>query len=309
MSSATGFHQVERRTPQPLIVVGVDGSEGSVAALRWAVEEARLHGDTVEAVSAWPVSFLSHGMAIPPVDDATPQSTTTDQVDATLARIGGTGDVPVDVTYLYGSPGVALRRAAAPEPADLVVIGRTNERLGYEVFAGSVSRAVRRSGIRPVVVVPPSWDKGQHRAVIVVGMDGTRRARAALRWALVEAGLRHAQVRAVLAWGGSSCAHTAGALSIVADSPRAAQAKAEKVLAAEIQATRESLPELFEAEVVPVATHGAAHVALLRASAGADLLVLGEHRRHELTELLLGSTTRICLQHAASPVVLVPKAS
>lgn len=304
-----GSQEVDARIPQPLIVVGVDGSEGSDAAVRWAVEEARLHGDTVEALSVWPVSFVGHGPAMPPVDGVTAESTAARQVEAAPAGTVGAGDVPVDVTCLSGNPGVVLRKEAASKPADLVVIGRTREYLGYEILAGSVSRAVRRGGSRPVVVVPPSWGTSVRRGVIAVGMDGTRRARAALRWALAEADCRHATVRAVLAWDSSPRAHAAGALSVAADSHRAAQAKAQEILDSEIRATRESLPELSDVEVVPVAVHAAAHVALLRESARADLLVLGDHRRLELDELLLGSTTRVCLRHAVPPVVLVPNVS
>ncbi|MCL2395670.1 MAG: universal stress protein [Acidimicrobiaceae bacterium] len=305
MLLAMGFHDVDTRTPEPLIVVGVDGSEGSNAALRWAVEEAKLTGDRVEAVSVWPVATVTHGLAVPGVDDVTAESTTAEEVHAALAGTGPV-DVPVNVKCLYGNPRVVLRRAAASRPADLVVIGRTHEYLGYEVLAGSVGRAVRRNASRPVVVVPPSWGCSPRTDVIAVGMDGTRRARAALRWAMAEAGRRHATVRAVLAWDSSSRAHAAGALSVVADSHRAAQAKAEEIVTDEIRLTRESLPGLSEVEVIPVAAHAAAHVALLRESAGADLLVLGDHRRLELDELLLGSTTRVCLRHAVPPVVLVP---
>jgi nucleotide-binding universal stress UspA family protein len=305
MSLVRGTRQVHPVMPQPLIVVGVDGSEGSDAALGWAVEEAKLHGDTIEAVSVLPISFISRGLAMPPVDGVTAESTATDEVDAALARIGGPADVPVDVRARYGNPGVVLRREGS-RPADLVVIGRASEQLGYEVLAGSVTRAVRRSGSRPVVVVPPSWSADARSGVVAVGVDGTRRGRAALGWAIGEAEQRQATVRAVLAWDSTSRAHAAGALPVVADSLRLAQAKAEEILKAEIEATRESLPELADVEVIPVATRAAAHGALLRESAGADLLVLGDHRRLEISELLLGSTTRVCLRHAASPVVLVP---
>jgi nucleotide-binding universal stress UspA family protein len=309
MSLAIGNHHGAGKTPQPLIIVGVDSSAGSDAALRWAIEEAKLHGDTIEAVNVRPVAFITRDLAMPVVNDVTDRDMAEDEVETALARIGGADDVPVAVRCAYGNPGVALRRATAAGPADLVVIGRTAESLGYEVLAGSVSRAVRRSGSRPVVVVPASWGQAGPSGVIVVGIDGTRRARAALGWALAEAARRGATVRAVLAWDSSSRAHAAGALSVVADSLRAAQSKAEQVLAAEIQATQEALPEaseLLEVEVTPVAVHAAAHVALLRESATADLLVLGDHRRLEVDELLLGSTTRVCLRHAGSPVVLVP---
>lgn len=316
MVSAMGSRDAETGTPEPSIVVGVDGSEGSAAALRWAVEEAKLHGDIVQALSVWPVSYATHGLSAPPIEGVTAESVTTVEVADALAGVGAAGEIPVELTCLAGSPGVVLGREAASKPAEMVVIGRSREFVGYEILAGSVTRAVRRSGSRPVVVVPQSWGQAKPNGVIAVGLDGTRRARAALRWALAEADLRQASVRAVLAWDSSPRAHAAGAVSVAADSLQDAQARAEEILEGEIRATRGSLagfskpgpskPGPWKVEVIAVAARAAAHVALLRESAGADLLVLGDHRRLELEELLLGSTTRVCLRHAVSPVVLVP---
>jgi nucleotide-binding universal stress UspA family protein len=41
------------------IVVGVDGSEDSIAALRWALREARIRGTDIDAVYAWPMPYES----------------------------------------------------------------------------------------------------------------------------------------------------------------------------------------------------------------------------------------------------------
>jgi nucleotide-binding universal stress UspA family protein len=51
---------------------------------------------------------------------------------------------------------------------------------------------------------------------------------------------------------------------------------------------------------------GDAADALLEAARGADLLVLGNHRRGTLTGALVGSVAQYCVQHAACPLVLVP---
>src|SRR5215470_2392600 len=65
-----GMSQSANRTVQR-IVVGVDGSPSSVAALRWAVAEAELTGDTVEAVIAWqyPIAAGGYGWAPVVMDD------------------------------------------------------------------------------------------------------------------------------------------------------------------------------------------------------------------------------------------------
>ena len=41
------------------IVVGVDGSENSLRALRWALNEAQLRGDTVEVVHGWHFPYIA----------------------------------------------------------------------------------------------------------------------------------------------------------------------------------------------------------------------------------------------------------
>jgi nucleotide-binding universal stress UspA family protein len=54
------------------IIVGVDVSPSSVAALRWAIAEAELTGDTVEAIIAWqhPVGVAGYGWAPMVMDDS-----------------------------------------------------------------------------------------------------------------------------------------------------------------------------------------------------------------------------------------------
>jgi nucleotide-binding universal stress UspA family protein len=54
--------------PRELIVVGVDGSENSRQALRWAVEEARLRQARVRVVHAWWMyPMLADDMEAPPL--------------------------------------------------------------------------------------------------------------------------------------------------------------------------------------------------------------------------------------------------
>src|SRR5215472_6552108 len=70
------------------IVVGVDGSPSSVAALRWAIAEAETTGDTVEAVIAWqyPIAAGGYGWASVLMDDgvdmqAVAEKTLTEAID------------------------------------------------------------------------------------------------------------------------------------------------------------------------------------------------------------------------------------
>jgi nucleotide-binding universal stress UspA family protein len=135
---------------------------------------------------------------------------------------------------------------------------------------------------------------------IVVGVDGSESSRRAFRFALDEARLRGATVKAVLAWalpfsGGA----TTGMLpELVSDF----QAEAERSLA-------EAVAEVGgagEIDLEQVTVEGGAGRALLEAAEGAELLVVGSHGRGGFKGLLLGSVSQQCAHHATCPVVIVP---
>jgi nucleotide-binding universal stress UspA family protein len=58
---------MNEQTPGGRIVVGVDGSSSSKAALVWAVRQAQLTGASVEAVIAWHYPVLAGGVAFAPL--------------------------------------------------------------------------------------------------------------------------------------------------------------------------------------------------------------------------------------------------
>lgn len=138
-------------------------------------------------------------------------------------------------------------------------------------------------------------------AKIVVGVDGSAAAAAALRWALAEARLRGAELRVVHAWhlpllpgGETSAADPEYVLLRRRD--------AEDLLA---QALADLGSESEAVAVETVAVEGRAASALVREAADADLLVVGSRGRGGFAELLLGSVSHECAQHAPCPVAIV----
>jgi nucleotide-binding universal stress UspA family protein len=131
------------------IVVGVDGSAASDAALRWACDEAALRGTGVVALH---VVSIPYELPRVPVDDPQTDLEREGQqvlVDA-LARVDAQG-VAVESRLLEGSPGELLVEAS--EDASLVVVGtRAHGRLASFVV-GSVSSTVVHHAACPVVVV------------------------------------------------------------------------------------------------------------------------------------------------------------
>lgn len=121
------------------IVVGVDGSAASAAALRWAVAEAALRGVHVQAWHAWHVAY--DGTGVPP-DDLAAESDAREALDRVVDAVDTRG-TKVERVLVRGVAASALidagRRAA------MVVVGGR---------LGGVAAQVLAHAPCPVVVVP-----------------------------------------------------------------------------------------------------------------------------------------------------------
>ena len=141
-------------------------------------------------------------------------------------------------------------------------------------------------------------------ALVVAGFDGSQGSEAALRVALREAKLRQARLLVVAAWQmptyyyGSAAAPSAG-LALAEDMRKALTEQLEEALAA----LRDEAGEL---EIETRLVEGAAASALTKEAAGAELLVVGSRGLGGFRELLLGSVSHQCAQHASCPVLIVP---
>lgn len=136
------------------IVVGVDGSDSSKAALRWALEEGRLRGCTVEAVYAWEYS-PAPGIGPAPAAGAPVEllrRSAKDLLEAAIADAGGaTAGVDVRAVAIEGPATAALVEAA--ERAELVVVGSRGRGGFAGLLLGSVSHQVSQHASCPVVIV------------------------------------------------------------------------------------------------------------------------------------------------------------
>jgi nucleotide-binding universal stress UspA family protein len=138
---------------------------------------------------------------------------------------------------------------------------------------------------------------------IVVGVDNSDGSRAALRWALSYARVTGAPVQAITAWQDPSMYGTYG---MVPDpyGPGGIAATAEQALAKTVSDLVATLDQ--PVEVRTATAEGRAAPILLKAAAGADLLVVGSRGHGALAGMLLGSVSQHCVQHSPCPVVVVP---
>jgi nucleotide-binding universal stress UspA family protein len=147
MTDATGSRRV---------VVGVDGSPMSKAALAWAVEEARARGWSVTALHAWQFPIVAYsaygGTALPALTHVDLEKVADQTVREAVAEVVGDDmSVPVEITIVNAHPTRALVEES--RDAELVVVGSRGHGGFAGLLLGSVSTYVTHHAECPVVVV------------------------------------------------------------------------------------------------------------------------------------------------------------
>jgi nucleotide-binding universal stress UspA family protein len=135
------------------IVVGVDGSASSKAALAWAARQARLTGATVEAIIAWEYP-ATYGYAMPaaPEINYNYEQVAADVVADTIAEICGEAEpVKVISRVVEGNAAQVLLDASAG--AELLVVGSRGHGGFFEALLGSVGQHCVHHATCPVVVI------------------------------------------------------------------------------------------------------------------------------------------------------------
>jgi nucleotide-binding universal stress UspA family protein len=141
----------------PGIIVGIDGSERSRTALKWAVCEAGIRHVplTVVTVQQAVAGFFSPAVAYPGDEDRVEhdRKAALAELDEVLAQTGSSARPPaVAVKAVLGVPAEELLKAAAD--ADMIVVGSRGAGGFKKLLLGSVSSQVVHHGHCPVVVIP-----------------------------------------------------------------------------------------------------------------------------------------------------------
>jgi nucleotide-binding universal stress UspA family protein len=145
----------------PRIVVGVDGSDNSIEALRWAARQAELTGAQLNVVTAWsypefPTPFgIVPELPLPHDPLAAPRVRL---VEAIASALGDRPRIAVEPRVVEGPPPVVLLDAAAG--AELLVVGSRGLGGMKALLLGSVSERCVRHASCPVVVIHHTTDHG-----------------------------------------------------------------------------------------------------------------------------------------------------
>ena len=133
------------------IVVGIDGSQHSLAALRWACDEARLRGDSLELVAAWSIPSATYDIASADVVEAM-QNAAAAAIEAGRAEARACApELEVTGEVFQGQPArILVERAIG---ADLLVVGSRGLGDFKALLLGSVSQECSHHSPVPIVII------------------------------------------------------------------------------------------------------------------------------------------------------------
>lgn len=288
-----------------VIVVGVDGSPTSSAAVAWAAQDAELHGSELKLVAVvppvvvpaapWPLissltgfSGWEENRARELVEHAHKQA-----LDLTSPRRAA------QITTEVRSGPVAPTLVELSEYARLVVVGCVGEGAVVRALMGSVSSGLLQHARCPVAVIhgdrhaPP-------QAPVVLGIDGSPASEHATEIAFAEASRRGVGLVALHAWSDM------GPLGVPPTdwSPiewANIRVSEDEVLAERLAGWQDRYPDVDVHRVVVCDRPGPR---LLEAAETAALLVVGSHGRGGFSGMLLGSVSRAVVYSARIPVIV-----
>jgi nucleotide-binding universal stress UspA family protein len=292
------------------IVVGYDGSKTSKDALQWALDAARRRQTTVRLVHAVPP-----GVGISPQFGGYtyPDRATLERAAAEVLAIGAADaamyapEVTVDTRLVSATPAAALLTDSAAD--DLIVVGSRGLGGFAELLVGSTGVELAAHANCPVVVIRPGISEGTADGPgtdvgrIVVGVDGSVVSAEAMGFAFEEAASRGLGLTALHAWQ-----------SAYFDSPGKGAPIPGSVIANEFQGSEMRLlaesvalwtTKFPAVDLIRRVMHGDPVTELVKASAGATMVVVGSRGRDGFRSLLLGSVSHAVLHHAHCPVVVV----
>lgn len=295
------------------VVVGVDGSEQSQAALEWAAAEAVRRGTSLHIVHALGMPLIVSAYGGP--QRFQPTNEMSGQADAVVTAAKEKVEklqpsLPVEtVTALEEAPLALIRQS---HPHDLIVLGSRGLGSLAALFVGSVSVRVAAQAPCPVVVVPSENGKPATTKLdrVVVGVDDSKNARRALGLAVELTAETEGELVVVNSWE-VPFPYDPVAMTAAGYQPQddVFEKQSEELVAELLADVMDDQREDVNVQVSVVRTQSNPVSALLEASAdaNADAIIVGSRGRGSVRGLLLGSVSQGILHRSKVPVVILPK--
>ena len=284
------------------ILVGVDGSAASDAAVRWATREAILRDELITllhvvapVIASWPVGPMQANFAKWQKESA---RDVIEQARKTLCAEVGEAPPEVRTGVLYSRYShVVPTLIDASKQARMVVAGsRGMGAIGPHPM-GSVSTGLVHHAHCPVAVIRgQEASAANQNAGVLLGIDGSPASEAATAWAFDEASSQRVPLVVLHVWS------DVGVFPILGTDWREYESQGEEVLAERLAGWQEKYPEVdvrrrLECDQ-PVRW-------LLEESDHAQLVVVGSHGRGGFAGMTLGSVSGAVAQSAKVPVIVV----
>ena len=285
---------------QDAIVVGIDGSETSLRALRWAAAIAGKRHEPLHVVYAFAPLAGFYGAGLPVLHEAYDDLRGAGRkvLDEAVRTARETAGENVRITSeMPNDPPVPLL-VDRSRRARMLVLGCSGAGGFTGMLAGSTTVAVSAHAECPVVVVR-GRDVGE--GPVVAGVDGSAIGDRALGMAFDEASRRDALLVAVHSWSDDEFTGYYGTLPLAVDWDEI-EADEQRLLAERLAGWQEKYPEVTVERVV---VRDRPRHQLLEWSGRAQLVVVGSRGRGGFKGLLLGSTGQALIHHAQCPVMIV----
>ncbi|MFI8913847.1 universal stress protein [Streptomyces sp. NPDC053513] len=285
------------------LVAGVDGSDASLTALDWAVDEAVRHGLPLRIVHA---SLWERYEGVVPTwaTDRPSGQVLAENIVGTAAERARrrAPDLPLTAAVLAEDASTALLREG--QEGAILVVGSRGRGEFADLLLGSVGLVVAARSHCPVVVV-----RGDRHALearherVLLGVGEHDVDSPAVRFAFREAAARDAELDVVRTW--RRPAHEPADHPLLSgDGGVHFAERSSELLDKALEAAASEHPGV---RLRRTTVEGLAHRVLTERSAAADLLVVGARRRDRLVGLELGRVAHRALHHAMCPVAVVPQ--
>ncbi|MDO4910907.1 MAG: universal stress protein [Corynebacterium sp.] len=275
-----------------LVVVAVDGSAASLAAVKWGAVEASKRGATLRVASSYePPRYLYAGSLVPPENFFEDLHDEAEKIAAEAAE-SVKDIVAAEVTVVESNPVDMLLEMS--KEATMIVMGTRGRGEFKGAMLGSVSAAVVSHADCPVVVIRDDASFVPD-GPIVVGVDGSEVSDRAVEHAFEEAKERGVELLAVHTWADVQ-------FPVSEEHWRDIEQEERDLLLSRLEAPLAKYPEVT---VETLISRERPATALSQAAADAQLLIVGSHGRGGFRGMLLGSTSRALLQDAPCPMMVV----
>ncbi|WP_039891099.1 universal stress protein [Mycobacterium xenopi] len=280
------------------ILVGIDGSAESDAAIRWATRDAAMRDlpvtlmHVIEPVPDWPTPARQAEIV-----EAWEQNArdVVERARKTAQAAIAPSDCPRLDTEVVHSPIVPMLIGASCRAQMIVVGSRGMSALG-RFLLGSVSTGVLHHAHCPVAIIHADADVIDDKAPVLVGVDGSPASEGAIELAFDEASRRRVHLVALHAWS------DVGVFPILGMDWRDYETQGAEVLAERLAGWQERYPDVrVERRLV---CDKPAHW-LIEESAHAQLVVVGSRGRGGFPGMLLGSVSSALAQSAQAPLIVV----